>query len=261
LDRKFLKVPFTRQSVPAWTCPTCQKASLQIREDSFVKAERLHSRDHSHEAWEPEHIEYVYSCLLVCANEKCKEVVTCSGTGFVDMTPYEDETGNLSHDYGDYFRPKFFEPSLRLCQIPMECPETVCKPIQDSFAVFFAAPSAASNGIRSAMEALLTDLKIRRIQMVNGKRRFLNLHQRIDLLPGEFAHLKDMILAIKWLGNAGSHSGKEVTVDDVMDSYELMEFILNEIYASKVKVKALHKIAKKVNKKKGPIKRGFLKGI
>ncbi|MGB3133805.1 MAG: DUF4145 domain-containing protein, partial [Candidatus Macondimonas sp.] len=85
------------------------------------------------------------------------------------------------------------------------------------------------------------------------KRRFISLHQRIALLPPKYAHLKDLILAIKWLGNAGSHDGgSEVTLDDVMDSYELTEHILQEVYAPKLE--KLQKIAKNVNKKKGPAK-------
>lgn len=45
-----------------------------------MKEERRDSRDHSHEAWEPEWIQYVYSCLLVCSNDQCKEVVASSGS-------------------------------------------------------------------------------------------------------------------------------------------------------------------------------------
>ena len=96
-------------------------------------------------------------------------------------------------------------------------------------------------------------MKIRRFNLVSGKRRFVSLHERISLLPAKFAHLKDLIVAIKWLGNAGSHDdGTDVTLDDVMDSYELTEHILQEVYAPKLT--KLHKLAKKVNKKKGPVK-------
>lgn len=68
-----------------------------------------------------------------------------------------------------------------------------------------------------------------------------------------YAQLKDLILAIQWRGNAGSHDGAaEASLDDVMDSYEFTEHFLQEIYAAKAsKLKAL---AKKVNKKKGPVK-------
>jgi hypothetical protein len=253
MDRKTLKLPFTLNSAPDWVCPTCGVAPLRIRKDSFVKEERRHSRNHSHEDWEPDWIEYVYSCMLVCSNDKCKEVVASSGTGSVDWGVFEDEDGIPEQVYDDYFRPKYFQPHLKLIQFPKGCPESVTKPLEDSFALFFAAPPAASNSVRIAIEALLTELKVRRFNLVGGKRRIISLHQRISLIPPKYAHLKDLILAIKWLGNAGSHdTATEVSLDDVMDSYELTEHILQEIYAPKVsKLKAL---AKKVNKKKGPVK-------
>lgn len=253
MDRRTLKFPFTLDSAPDWICPSCGIAPLRIKKETFVKEERRDSRDHSHEAWEPEWIEYVYSCLLICSNDQCKEVVASSGTGAVDWSVYEDEHGFPDQVYEDHFRPKFFQPHLKLFQFPKDCPESVTKPLEDSFSLFFAAPHAASNNVRIAIESLLTELKIRRFNLIGGKRRFISLHQRIGLLPAKYAHLKELILAIKWLGNAGSHDGgAEVTLDDVMDSYELTEHILQEVYAPKLA--KLHKLAKKVNKKKGPAK-------
>lgn len=253
MDRRTLKFPFTLENAPDWICPSCGKAPLRIRKDSFAKEERRHSRDHSHEAWEPEWIEYVYACLLVCSDDQCKEVVASGGTGSVDWSVFEDEHGVPDQVYEDHFRPKFFQPHLKLFPFPKDCPESVTKPLEDSFSLFFSAPHAASNNVRIAIESLLTELKIRRFNLVGGKRRFVSLHQRIALLPPKYAHLKDLILAIKWLGNAGSHDGgAEVTLDDVMDSYELTEHILQEVYAPKLA--KLHKLAKKVNKKKGPAK-------
>lgn len=250
MDRKTLKFPFTLDSTPDWMCPTCEIAPLRIRKDSFAKEERRYSRDHSHDAWEPEWIEYAYSCMLECSNDKCKEVVASCGTGAVDWGVGEDEEGLPEQVYEDYFRPKYFEPHLKLMAIPKDCPETVSKPLEESFTWFFASPAAASNNVRIAIEALLTDLKIRRFRLVQGKRRLVNLHHRIALLPAKYAHLKDLIFAIKWLGNAGSHDGVDITLDDVMDSYEFTEHILQEIYVPKAK--KLKALAKKVNKKKGP---------
>src|SRR5690349_3575555 len=48
VDRKTLKLPFTLESAPDWTCPTCQKAPLRIRKESFFREEAFYSRDHSH---------------------------------------------------------------------------------------------------------------------------------------------------------------------------------------------------------------------
>jgi hypothetical protein len=253
VDRRALKLPFTLKSAPDWTCPSCKKAPLRIREDTFFREELEHSRDHSHDAWEPEWIRYVYSCLLVCSNDKCKEIVASGGTGSVDWDVVEDEKGNVDQVWEDHFRPKFFEPPLEIFSLPKDCPESVSQPIRNSFAVFFSEPHAASNNVRIAIEALLTELKVRRFKVVGGKRIFVSLHQRIALLPKQYSQLKDLILAIKWLGNAGSHDGgANVTLDDVMDAYQLAEHILHEVYSPKLS--KLESLAKKVNKKKGPIK-------
>jgi hypothetical protein len=128
----------------------------------------------------------------------------------------------------------------------------VSTPLNESFKLFFSSPSAASNNVRIAIEELLTELKVKRFNVSKGRRLFINLHQRIESLPAKYAQFKDMILAIKWLGNAGSHGHSEVTIDDAMDAYELTEHILKEIYEPKAK--KLKALAKKVNKKKGPSK-------
>ncbi|MGN8002975.1 DUF4145 domain-containing protein [Acidovorax sp. 22279] len=251
MDRKTLKLPFSEDRMPDWACPTCEKGVLQIAKDSFKKDERLHSRDHSHEAWDPDWIEYVYSCLLQCSNDKCRETVCSAGTGTVDTFQYEDEQGRWAQEYVDVFRPKFFEPHLKLIEIPSKCPKQIVDPLNESFKLYFSAPGAASNSVRVAIEELLTELKVKRFDIVKKKRRMISLHQRISLLPAKHVELKEMLTAIKWIGNAGSHGGERITHDDVLDAFELTEHVLGEIYSPKAKLAAL---AKKVNKKKGPAK-------
>lgn len=252
MDRKALKRPFTLDTVPSWTCPACGKGVLQIKKDSFVQGERAHTRDHSHDAFEPEWIEYVYACIFECSNDHCKEVVSSSGIGGVDWDVIYDENEELSQFYQDYFRPKHFEPPLRIIDVPADCPASVSEPLTESFRFLFASPSASANNIRISIENLLTELKIKRFNQINGKRRFLSLHQRIALIPEKYKDLKDLILAIKWLGNSGSHGNGEITIDDVFDAYELTEHVLQEIYEPKIK--KLKALAKRVNKKKGPAK-------
>lgn len=256
MNRQALKLPFSVSRTPDWQCPTCGTGILKIRADTFRKDERRHSRDHSQDAWDPDWIQYIYSCLLTCTNEDCGETVCSAGIGSVDSCVFEDANGEIEQNYDDFFRPKFFEPHLELIPIPEKCPKSVCEPLRESFKLFFLSPSAASNSVRISIEELLTNLKIKRYNIIKGKRRLISLHQRIGLIPAKHDALKDMFLAIKWLGNAGSHGAGagsgEITIDDVMDSYELMEHILQEIYEPKTK--KLMAIAKKVNKKKGPAK-------
>ena len=57
-------------------------------------------------------------------------------------------------------------------------------------------------------------------------------------------------MAVKWLGNAGSHSGTTVSAEDVLDAYELMEKLLAEVFNEESK--KLKALAKKIIENKGP---------
>ena len=81
----------------------------------------------------------------------------------------------------------------------------------------------------------------------------LSLHDRISLLPKKYDNLKILFLAVKWLGNKGSHSDSSLKKDDVLDAYEIMQILLYEVYdTNKVRV---NKIARQINKRKGPRKK------
>lgn len=253
MDRTVFQLPFTEQHVPKWPCPKCGTGHLGLIPKTLAHKETPESkRDQDHEAWEPDWIRYVFSCVFECTNADCKEVVACCGDGKVDYFEYEDEDHGFAQSSDDRFTPRYFTPSLVLMDIPTKCPPEAEAHLNASFALFFADPGAALNCTRAAVEAVLTNLGIKRFVTVNGKRRPVNLHQRIQLLPAKYGDLKEMLLAVKWLGNAGSHDGDEPNAGDVRITYDLLEHALSEIYEAKGK--KLKAIAKKVNKKKGPLK-------
>lgn len=252
MDRKIFKIPFRKTGFTKFPCPTCGRGVLKVKKDTFQFAETKESSSaHRHEAWDPEWIEYIYSCLFECTNTVCKDSISSSGTGSVSQNySYDEEEGNPDVDYDDIFKPKYFTPYLRLFELPKDIPESINEEIESSFSLFFSDPSSSANHIRAALEHLLTNLKIKRFTTNNGKRSYLALHKRIELLPRNFDHVKDICFAIKWLGNAGSHSHDKVTTDDVLDAYELMDELLVEIFnKNRKQVKSL---ANKINKKKGP---------
>jgi Domain of unknown function (DUF4145) len=251
MDRKSFKLPFSKSGVTKYQCPTCEKGVLKIKPDTFNHKEtKVSAEGHGHEAWEPDWIEYIYSCLFECTNTACKDTVASTGNGSVTQYYSYDEDGRTDIDYDDFFRPEYFSPHLKMFSIPKDAPEEVKDEINKSFSLIFADPASSANHIRVALEHLLTYLRIKRFNVNNGKRSFLALHKRIELLPNKYDHIKDIFFAVKWLGNAGSHSNHEVSLDDVLDSYELMDELLVEIFDNKrVKAKALAKI---INKKKGP---------
>lgn len=253
MDRKIYKFAFTADKPNSWVCPTCEIGLLTIRKEEFQSEElRDSKRAHAHDAWDPDWIEYTYSCLLHCNNSKCCEVVASTGKGSVDWDVEDDADGVPQQVYLDFYKPLFFHPHLKIIPIPSEAPEEVRDALYESFKLFFCSPTAALNHVRRAIEELLTALKVKRFSTSNGKRRPLPLHNRIDMLPSKYTPVKELLTACKWLGNAGSHSGSHVTLDDVMDAYELVELILAELFD--LRRKNAQALAKQVNKAKGPKK-------
>lgn len=230
----------------------CRAGHLTLDPKHLLKSETAEStREHKHEAWEPDWIRYVFSCIFWCNNPNCREPITCAGTGSVDIVEYEDDEFGWIQKTNDKFTPQYFEPPLTLMDIPENCSAEVYGHLHQSFALFFADPGASLNCARAAIEALLTDLGIKRFAVINGKRKPISLHHRIQSLPSKHKELVDLLLAVKWLGNAGSHDGEKPTGADVRIMYDLLEHVLSEIYEGKSK--KLKAIAKKVNKKKGPL--------
>ncbi|WP_144157946.1 DUF4145 domain-containing protein [Paraburkholderia sp. BCC1885] len=253
MERTPYLLPFTRDRIPTWLCPVCQSGHLRLLKDTLVERESQASqKDHDHVDWEPDWIRGVFSCVFECNNERCKEYVSCAGDSRVETTEFLDDEYGWSQQQEENFYPGYFVPALVLMDIPKVCPETVRKHLRESFALAYADAGAALNCARAAVEAVLTNLNITRFRNQNGKRRIISLHQRIEGLPNKYDEQKQLLLAVKWLGNAGSHSGPEPTVNDLRNAYDLLESVLAEIYDKKTeKLKA---VAKKVNKKKGTSK-------
>ncbi len=251
MNRTLFKLPFRSESFPRWRCPTCIEGVLDLAKGTFRKEQCARSRQRwGHEGWGPEWTEYVYSCVLKCAHPPCQEVVVTGGLGFVDLDVEYDQQGNPDQNFTDLFYPRYFLPHLKIIDIPKQTPKDVTGELNQSFALFFINPASAANHVRIALENILTDLKVKLFETACSGRKILTLHRRVDLLPSKYEHLKDLCLAIKWLGNAGSHSKNEVTLDDVMDAYELMEVVLTQLYDPKGD--SVKKLVKEINKKKGP---------
>ncbi|MGZ8945970.1 MAG: DUF4145 domain-containing protein [Methylococcaceae bacterium] len=86
-----------------------------------------------------------------------------------------------------------------------------------SYALFFADPTSAANPLRSALECFLDESSI--IKERNGKN--IPLHQRLQEFKKSNGEVADLLGAVKWLGNDGSHVGQELTEDDLLKGYKV----------------------------------------
>ena len=105
------------------------------------------------------------------------------------------------------------------------------------------------------MEALLTERGVaRHFNNTKNKRKLLSLHNRIVKFRAKNAASAEALLAIKWLGNEGSHSTPEgLGFEDLLDAYELFEHVIEQIYVKRDR--RILKLASGINKERGSTRR------
>lgn len=249
MNRDLYKQSFTLDNSPDYHCPKCNIGLLRIKKDHFEKYTTIDVTEATrHPEFEPEWIEYIFNCVFECNNDKCDGKVLCTGRGGVGFDIEVDDYGQQYQEFDDYYQPLFFHPNLKLITIPKDTPTNIEKILNQSFELFFTSPSAAANLVRISIEEILTN------QGVESTR---NLHRRIEKLPEKYQAVKDHLFALKWLGNAGSHSDEELSLDDTMDAYELVEYVLSKMYYSNPT--DIDRLAKEINDFEGPKKRAFFK--
>ena len=108
-----------------------------------------------------------------------------------------------------------------------------------------------NNKKRDSIELLLNEQKVKKFEITGGKRRPISLHKRIQLFGNN--DVKDLLTAIKWIGNTGSHNSSNLETIDVIETYKLLEFSLKKLYENEDK--EIKKITDEINKRKGTRKR------
>lgn len=245
---------FTEDSQIDWYCPNCNTKSLQISKDKLVTEEtqESHRMREKDEYWETEWIQLNISGQMQCKN--CKEFVFFIANGNPEEYGYYDpDVDEYIKEIQVSFTPVFVYPTINIFQIPEKCPEIVQDEIKESFKLYWTDLESCANKIRISLEHLMDSFKVKKFNISTSKKRIpLTLHSRINLFP--LSEVKDILLAIKWIGNSGSHSRK-VTLEiiDIVETYKLYEYALQKIYNDD---KEINKIVKQINDRKGVRKRG-----
>ncbi|MEO6884584.1 MAG: DUF4145 domain-containing protein [Bacteroidia bacterium] len=246
----WLKTNFADKKTPDWICPYCNSGILKL--DTFKKSETALSRSyHSDDGWEPEFSRYTFSGSLICQN--CNEFVSFLGDGSEEFSSDYDNRDDYHEINYSLYSPVYFHPTLQLFELNSNCPIAIERVINESFALYWNDLTSCVNKIRVSLELLMDEFKVKKI-LVNKrkKQQRLSLHHRIEEFKNVKPEIAEYLLAIKWIGNAGSHIGTLEKID-ILETYELLELSLNKLYDDTEK--KLKKIAKEINKRKGKIKR------
>lgn len=251
MDRRVFKTIFSDTNIGGWPCPRCQSGTLHlVNPDKKIQETTVDSDKEYEEYGDPEMLDISIAVSLECSDTKCKERVICLGNGSPSYGESWDETSKqYQPDFETIFRPTFFYPHLKMFKVLGEVPDSIRKHIFSSFQIFFCNPGSSLNCLRIALEEVLNFIGVKKITQKKKRKIRISLHDRIDSLDGELQEVKELCFAIKWHGNSGSHPNSEVTIDDVLDAYEIFEVIQEKIFDKKSK--KAKDLAKKINKRKG----------
>lgn len=245
MNRDLWKQQLTEHVCPAWTCPTCGKGTVVLIPKSLTRKEPVLSKKaRSHEEWGPDWTSYVFTAWAQCSYSSCNEEFLISGTGSIESEYNEDG----EEDFQSYFYPTLILPTPDIIKIPEKCPDGIAKELRSSFRLYSLHGAACAGRIRVALEGLMDFLGVpKKKRNKIGKFDDLNLHKRIDAFAKIDLTHGSQLMALKWLGNAGSHSDEEVSSIDLLDAFEILEDALSELIDGRsARVAAL---AKKLTKK------------
>src|SRR5262249_18284642 len=112
-------------------------------------------------------------------------------------------------------------PSPPLITIPENCPTTIKAELEKAFVASWGDLLAAANHTRSCVEKLLDYLE----EPKRGR-----LHQRIENYKKRDEQRGTALLAIKWVGNTGSHAD-ELSRNDVYNAFDIIEAVLKDVFS------------------------------
>jgi hypothetical protein len=254
IDKKIIQEHFEPKHLPEWKCPDCKSGVLAVPDKGLKTYEYPSSlKLHDDKAWEPDWIRGSFLGILHYSNAKCKGKTVFAGDMFVEET-FGDEIKEAPYYYNvkaEFITPKYFNPPLEIIPFPNDLPEKVFDGLQESFKVFWSDSSSCANKIRITVEQIMDDQKIplTRWNAKKTKRIRYNLHERIVLFQKDNVDVGELLIAVKWIGNEGSHELNTLNRSDLIVAYEILAQCLDKIYN---KIPAdLVKAAKKINRRKG----------
>ena len=235
-----IKKFFEEGSYPDYACPECKIGILRN-----TKLHKVISKKpplfHEYNWMEEEEYyrdgkEHIFASVLKCSNNSCQQVVSMIGKFIEGYQDCVEETG-LTGRFSSYF-PKYFYPNLKIFDYPENLPIQLEEEINNSFALYYSDTNGSANKIRRAIELIVTNLGAPKFSL-NKKtkrknRKPLVLHERIVKLGKRKKRTSTMLLGLKIIGNEGSHFNElEIMNNDILEAYEVLEYILNKEFTNK----------------------------
>ena len=204
-------------------------------------------------------VHYIFSCILSCNNPNCQKKVLLSGDKAHDYTHHEDisrdqETGESDPDFlvGNphipvfqaIYKIEYFSKPPNIFLFPENLESKIEQTLLESFRLFWIDKKSCLNRLRLTIEILLEKQGFPK----NNERETLG--SIIERYSKAKPQVGDLLKAIKWAGNDGSHyNTKVVTKENLLSIYMILEEVVKKLYDdSEMKIKNL---AHNINTNKG----------
>ena len=238
---------------PSPRCPECGAGTVSFAEPTqFETAGMREAR--KHDAYDPEWERGTFLAQGICGASRCQQVVLAAGTWKVDYRTTGGYPESYSDQFATFFRVRQIHPPLRLIELPEdgalnEALGGVAEGLLTAGAVLFTAPGLAATMLRGCIERFLSNEGIARKTDKGG---FRQLGPRLVEWRDQDAAregIADLMLAVKWLGNTGTHEDSGLTAIDVLEGVRLLNEAFHRLYVSP----AITAAAAAINVAKGPV--------
>lgn len=231
---------------PGWECPICGEGKIALVPTTLTYKETAASvkefQNNPH--FDPECTQYRFTVWGRCSLTSCHQKFAIAGRGGLSME--QDINGRMTFE--NYFYPEYCSPMPHIIAIPKNCPDEIKQELIASFSLFWLDHAACVGRVRVSLELLMDYAQIPKIKAKNKK---LRLHDRIELYKQNDPQNGSQLMALKWLGNTGSHES-QVSKNDILIGFEILEHTLEEIFENPKEKIAI--LAKKLEEKHKPKK-------
>lgn len=234
---------------PRPACPKCQTGYIAFSDPSTVE-DHDSIEAHAHEYFDPDWITGTFSIEGECENPQCKQAV--HGVG--DYTVGTSTTFDMSSEeiysipYTHLYTVAHLHPPMLIMPTPSSAPPEVREGILRASRVLFADPGLAATALRATVERFLTSQGISATRN-NGK--FRSAHERIEewsRADPDRPSVADLLFAVKWLGNAGTHEDSDLTVIEVLDGARVLDEAFHRLFTGP----DIEARARSINQAEGP---------
>ncbi|WEX11682.1 DUF4145 domain-containing protein [Chelativorans sp. AA-79] len=223
MDKNFWRERYHKDSYPAFPCPKCRNGVLK----------RVKERSIEHWEGKPDangmYTEGKFSCFFECSYGFCGTVAVMSGIAMSVYEQYVDPEGDEQWQEEIYVHPKAMTPGPRIIRVPTKTPRPVKDEISKSFGLLWTDRNSAANKLRNAVEEILVGYGISK---VNAKGAFIPLAKRLEDAEQQRMLHHDTLVALKDVGNTGSHEA-ELPFKDLIDAFDILEDALEDIYGGR----------------------------